>query len=383
MKRVSEILKDCDIRKVLCCLTEGIPENTFDIMLERYYSLYRMVSELQISDKSNEVILTGFRQTERQVEHSLYTFFGIYNASDMHSLLEDERPVKWEEVLKRETVCLIPKCLVEAAGEELLTTEILLQIEKVNSARIRKRRNSKLFKYVREATRSGKSKLYVAEKTLETALSYQVDHRLIENAVFEYSESKFPLIKWGKILEERESSFVKHLISDLKGKEMLARQLLSGSLVSAIDTPAYKWFIKMDPENVPDICRCYNRLNILRACYNELGFSDYQDVEEEHLRIVIEHNPSNDKFPIIYVRNKYGEKIEFSESEIGLSRLLSMDIYVTDSKISDQSQVLAMLAFYMEYPLRVKRIQRKYMLFALIGMMHMRDIDTVRCKELD
>lgn len=373
MKRVSDILKNCEIQKVLCYLTEGLPKSKCENMLERYYSLYRQLSGLWTRDKSNAVIITGFRQMGKETDLSAYSFFCVHSSSDMHSFVEEEQPVNWKDILKKKTECLIPECFLHTASVDLLTTEILLQIEKEALSGIRKRRSSKLFKNVMENAQSGKRKLNAVEKTLETALNYQMDRRLIQNAVLEYNENNLRLIKWGEILEERESPFVKELISDLMGKEMLVRQVLARPLVSEIDTPVYKWFIKMDPVNIPDICRCYSRLNILRSYFKQIQFSDYEYVKEEHLRIIIEHNPSNSRVPIVYIRNKYGEKIDFSESEFGLSRVLCMDIFMTDEKIGDNSQVLATLAFYMEYPIRVRRIQREYMLFALIGMLYLCD----------
>ena len=72
----------------------------------------------------------------------------------------------------------------------------------------------------------------------------------------------------------------------------------------------------------------------------------------------------------LYIRNKFVEKTEFLESELELSRLLCMDICVTDEKYKEPDQILALPTFYREYPIRVKRIQREAMLLALTGMIY-------------
>ena len=49
-----------------------------------------------------------------------------------------------------------------------------------------------------------------------------------------------------------------------------------------------------------------------------------------------------------------------------------MDICVTDEKYKETDQILALLTFYREYPIRVKRIQRDAMLLALTGMIYIK-----------
>ncbi len=70
--------------------------------------------------------------------------------------------------------------------------------------------------------------------------------------------------------------------------------------------------------------------------------------------------------PLIFIRDKYGEKRGLFE--VPVSKLLCMDICVTDKTVKNPSHVLAILLFYLEYPLRVERMQKEHMLLSDSGM---------------
>ena len=105
--------------------------------------------------------------------------------------------------------------------------------------------------------------------------------------------------------------------------------------------------------------------------YEELELSDYQEVVVEHMRIVLEDNPNCGELPLVFIRDKYGEKRELLD--VSISKLLCMDICVTAKKVKDAYQVLAILLFYLEYPLRVKRMQKEHMILSILGMKMKRD----------
>lgn len=64
-------------------------------------------------------------------------------------------------------------------------------------------------------------------------------------------------------------------------------------------------------------------------------------------RIIIENNMCYRKLPLVYIRDGKGNQSELKKVE--LSELLCMDIHVLDKEITTLEQVLALLAFYLEY----------------------------------
>lgn len=370
MERVLSILKECDIRNVLYYLAEGIPDKKYEKMLVRYYSLYCIIAEQWIPDKVRVVTISSFRQTGREHGNLAYRFLGISESSGMESFPEE--PIKWEAFLKGEAEVLVPECVMDAVTEEQLTALIFWQLEKVCPRDIPIKRNEKLFESFRKYSQCGQNRLSAIAKIMEKALVYELDQKLVINEIREYRENKCLVVKWGDILENNEDPIPKGIMEQLKKSHVLVRQSFSRQLASESDDDVYRKFARLDPENTPDVCRCYRCINDFRSCYKEIGLSDYQYITEEHMRIIIEHNPSAPNLPIIYIRNKFGEKTEFSESELELSRLLCMDICVTDKKYKETDQILALLTFYREYPIRVKRIQREAMLLALTGMIYIK-----------
>lgn len=367
MERVLSILKECDIRNVLFYLTEGLPDKKYEKMLVRYYSLYCIIAERWIPDKVQEITISSFRQTGRERGNLTYGFFGISESSGMESFSEE--PIEWEAFLKGEAEIQIPECVMEVVTEEQLAALIFWQLEEVCPRDIPIKRNEKLFESFRKYSQYGQNRLSAMAKIMEKALVYELDQRLVINEIREYRENKCLVVKWGDILENNEEPIPKRIMEQLKKSDILVRQSFSKQLASESNDDVYRKFARLDPENPPDVCRCCNSINDFQSCYKEIGLSDYQYVTEEHMRIIIEHNPPAPNLPIIYIRNKFGEKTEFSEAKLALCRLLCMDICVTDEKYKEPDQVLALMAFYREYPIRVKRIQREAMLLALMGML--------------
>ena len=159
-------------------------------------------------------------------------------------------------------------------------------------------------------------------------------------------------------------------MEQLKKSNLLVRQSFSRQMASGSNDNVYSKFARLDHENTPDVCRCYSAIKDIRLRYREIGLSDYQYVTEEHMRIIIEHNPSAADLPIIYIRDKFGEKTEFSGYEPELSRLLCMNICMTDEKYKDPDRILALIAFYREYPIRVKRIQQEALLLKFTRILY-------------
>ena len=370
MKKLLSILRECNIRNVLFYLTEGLPEKKYETMLVRYYSLYCMLSELWIPDGMRETIITGFRQSGRECGNPVYSFFGI--SVDSGTGTSPEEPVEWEAFLRGEAEMLVPACVTEAVDEEQMAAEIFLQMEEACPKDITVKKNEKLFDSFRKYSQCGKNRLSAIAKVLEKALSYGLDQRLVQNEIREYMENKCTVVKWGDILENWEEPVPERIMEQLAKSNMLVRRAFARQTASGSGDNVYSKFARLDPENTPDVCRCYSSIKDIRSCYRKIGLSDYQYVTEEHMRIIIEHNPLVPDLPVIYIRDKFGEKTEVSGSEPELSRLLCMDICMTDGKYKDPDRILALIAFYREYPMRVKRIQREALLLKFTGILSIR-----------
>lgn len=358
MEKVLTLLKDCNIRNVLSCLTAGLPKKKYTKQLEQYYSLYCMLVESWNPTEVPKMIITSFKQTGSKLGIPVYTFLGIRNCGYKSNFAEV--PIDWKEVINGEVEVLIPKCLLDVADEELLIAEVLYQLDRVSPTIIPKREHKKLFDSVRESNKGQKSRLYAIEKILELNLCYHVDRRCVENDILEYEESKGVLVKWRELLENR----INHLNTYAMyfGNPQALNRTNSSDNVSSMG----KWFTSLDMEIRPDNVRCDIRKAVLNSMFEEIELSDYQNVMDEHMRIIVENNPSYPELPVVFIRDKYGEKRKLSD--VRFSELLCMDIFVLDEKITEPSHVLAILLFYMEYPLRIERIQKEYMLLALLGM---------------
>lgn len=167
----------------------------------------------------------------------------------------------------------------------------------------------------------------------------------------------------GELLREYdwEIGIPNHILYSYGGLQILHRNLQLKRLPEV-----YSCFHKLDNENPPDLRRLYIRLKSLEANYEDIGLSEYLEVANERKRIIVEKNACYKKLPLIYIRDGKGNQSKLCKVE--LSELLCMNIYLLDEKITKPEQVLALIGFYLEYPIKVERIQRKYFVQSLMGM---------------
>ena len=359
MEKLSKILKECDIRNVLKILTEGLPKKKYSRMLERYYSLYCMVVQSWFPDGKETMVITSFKQTVTDMGEDVYQFYGVRDSNTI--LRMKEETIDWEDVINSDIEVLIPECLTENIEDDFLVVEILCQLDQRMVKDMPRCCNKTLFENVRAMNKNGKNAVHALEKIMELRMHYQCDKRCIEAAIVELMDRKGLVVKWGDILVEDRDPFLEKSSYMKNGRELLASRAAAGCL-----PPVYEYFYKMDVVNSPDLTRCYERKKRLESEYEELELSDYQKVVGEHMRIVLEDNPTCGALPLVFIRDKYGEKQELLD--VSVSKLLCMDICVTAKKVNDAYQVLAILLFYLEYPLRVKRMQKEYMILSILGM---------------
>ncbi len=133
----------------------------------------------------------------------------------------------------------------------------------------------------------------------------------------------------------------------------------------------YPWFFYMDNENHPDMRRFFFKLTELEDEIENTDVFDYLIADELGMRIIIEKNPYYRKYPLIYIKDDNGNIYNIHAIPRGL--LINMEIYVLDESIKNPAHVIALLVYYMEYPIRVKRIQKEYAMKALLGMLTKQD----------
>lgn len=203
-----------------------------------------------------------------------------------------------------------------------------------------------------------------------------LDQRQVQAAVSEYLAGRRHAVTWSEILEERGTVIPERAVKELQKTDPHTRRSVLENLLSRPENRAWKWFESLDPDNRPDICRFINRTEHILSCCEEISMGDFQYVSEEDMRIIIEENAACPDLPLVYVRSGSGENTDLSEYEPELSCLLCMDICVTDPGIRDPGQILAILVFYMEYPIRAKRIQREGLMRELVKNMRRREEGT-------
>lgn len=363
MKTVQDILKACDIKKSLLVLLAGVPKKRFSKMLEWYYSLYCLAMGAWYEDGVNDCILTDFRQSEYKDGRKVYSFYG--RNPDTNGRIEDAK-IDWNQAILGKTKIYVPDCIAERIDDELLCPMFLHQMYEHCTVDVQKSTNKLLFNHINSFPKEKKSNIPGCENMLEKQLHYVMNKAYINNAILEYKESKGNSFKWGALLKQYDwkSGIPGRIMYSQTGSKFLFQALQNGRLPQV-----YRCFRRLDNENPPDLLRIYKRLELLDSVYNDIELSDYLEVVNNGKRIIIENNVCCSRLPLIYIRDGHGNQSELGKAE--LSELLCMDIHVIDDKITTLEQVMALLVFYLEYPIRVKRVQRKFFVQSLLGMKEM------------
>lgn len=361
MRNVQNLLNECDIKDSLLLLLSGVPKKRFAKMLEVYYSFYCMAKEAWYGDDAEAYFITDFTQERFFEGKEKYVFYGRMGKASEKVV---EVKIDWNQVLLGKTKVFIPGCIDNAFKDEMLAAMVLNQMYEHSTIDIPKNTNKKLFEYIMKQPRDKKLKILASESLIESKIHYLMDKSAVNNAVLEYQESQVPSLKWGSLLKNTETGIPDRIMrSDASGR-FLDDAMRKGTLPKA-----YRWFKQMDKDNPPDLRRIHRSLARLRSVYEEIELSDYTEVKNEHKRIIVEANETGTGFPVVYIRDGKGNRTEIKD--VSISELLCMDVRVLDPALVDSEQVLALLVFYLEYPIRVERIQKHYCLQAIIGMMLM------------
>ena len=360
MKTVKDMLKECDIKENLLALLAGVPKKRFAKMLEQYYSLYYAVLEAWYGDGCVDWILTDFRQSESKDGRKVYSFYG---KNPEISVTTEATKIDWDQIVLGKVRVYVPDCIADKINDKVLCSMFLHQLYEKCTVSVQKNANKHLFDHIKSLPKERKSNISAYESLLEMIIHYFMDKDYINNAILEYKESKCTSFKWGDLLCECDWKFVipRHFMNSEAVAKFLDQALQYGGIPKV-----YRYFRRFDDENPPNLRRLYTRLELLKSDYEDIELSDYLEVTNDGKRIIVENNVCYMKLPLIYIRDGKGNQSEIDEVE--LSELLCMDIYVLDEGITEPEQVLALLAFYLEYPIRIERIQRKFFVQSVIGM---------------
>jgi hypothetical protein len=261
---------------------------------------------------------------------------------------------------------LFPECFADSICDEWISAEILLQMENDWEPDMLMRMDQKLFLNVRETGKGTWAKRRAVRRTMERIIHDQTDRRIVENALAEHMESRGLVFKWGYLLKKTGDQQIHFMLRGGSSLDVLRERLEHCELDNSMGGVC-RWFLELDQDNPPDPVRCLKRKAVLAEAYGRISLSDYLDVTEGHKRILIERNAASTAYPVIYIRDQYGNRTNIGEEDV--SRLLCMDIYVMDSAITGTDQVLAFLLFCLEYPIRTERFQRECLESALVGML--------------
>lgn len=344
MQKLSHVLQKSNIRNVLGYLMADFLDGVNDAKLSRYYTVYCNTLESWNSIQKKTLVITNFKKGY---------FEGMYCLDDKEKTVEK---IDWRKIVNEELEVLVPDSILVLVDIDTLMAEVLYQWEKQIFTEIPRRHNEILFRDVIEKRGSQIGGMRAVERVLERQFSYGIDQRAVKNEVREYYEIKNLIVKWGDVLEEDDAFLFEHSAKSLAVRLVLENRIRDGEV-----SRVYKFFKEQDLENPGDISRCYTRKKKMKLAYDGLGLANYQRVEETQKKIIIEHNLNCEKFPLVYVRDKYGETEQLSE--VAESDLVCMDIWVKDENISDPLHALAIVLFCLEYPLRVARIQKEEMNF--------------------
>lgn len=358
MRNVQNLLNECDIKDSLLLLLAGIPKKRFAKMLEVYYSFYCMAKEAWYGDDAEAYLITDFTHEQFVEGKEKYDFYGR-NGKASEKVLEVK--IDWNQVLLGKTKVFIPECIDNVLKDELLAAMVLNQMYEHSTIDIQKNTNKKLFEYIMNQPRDKKSKISASESLLESKIHYLMDKCAVNNAILEYQESQASSLKWGSLLKNTETSIPDRIMRSNAGGRFLDNAMRKGTLPKV-----YRWFKQMDKDNPPDLRRIHRSLARLRSVYEEIELSDYTEVKNGHKRIIVEANETGKGFPVVYIRDGKGNRTEIKD--VRISELLCMDVRVLDPALVDSEQVLALLVFCLEYPIRVERIQKHYFLQSIVGM---------------
>lgn len=321
MKNVVSILNNSDMSQVLGLYLSDKFEKKQKSCFNEWFSVYCYFVEACFPKSEMKMVITRYRVIEEKNGKTQYDFYGILNPSENGS---DERLILWSDVLKGQIELLIPECILSKIDNNYLAFVILEGMSRNLKIHMVERSNEKLYERARTYAKGvgDKNQIEALHRGIEKVINYDINPREIQNEILELFELKQKVLTWGEVLKCKRGYM--------------------------------KEFRKLSEDNPGEYNRATSKKEKLLEEYCELDMEDYLKVMNERNRIVVEASLDESMLPFVYVLRKDGTKemlMDVDEKE-----LICMDIRVFDESYKTTEQILALLMFYLEYPLRVNRI---------------------------
>lgn len=356
MISIKRILIECDIVDTICILTGKIHVAHFDA-LTTYYSFYRYTMETYNPGNANGFYISSYRKVDVCLRPYTYAFFNVNSGRlpiDMKKAIDENREI------------YVPDCFVKATSMEWIAAAFLYQLKAFWDEEY------PLY-FVPDKVFEGFMKRNtitpVAFPSVEKALFKvlrTIDYQIVKNEIDEQHEDR-NVIFWSDILNDNDVSVMeleKHSYSNIRSVETIMR---TKDFYFSDIPKEYVYYVEMSDIYAPDVLRGIRIKRNLLHSYKDLTFARYKEVMKEGSRIIVEENKLNSTFPFIYVRDRYGVKKFISD--VPVEKLVCMDIHILSPYAIHPQEVLGKIMFYLEYPIRTKRIIREQLGWAIRGML--------------
>lgn len=327
MRRFADIVKKCDVKKVLSYLTRGYPPDLFECKLEEYYMLYCMICDWPSEQNKEALALTGIDVQKTKSGETIYYFKGIVSP-DVEKT--EETVITDIGVLEDAVDILVPDTLIACLPEEFLVGEMFRKLESCPKDPEPPEYKEGVCLLIRDAYEqmsflNFRTCIEAVQKNAERILYDDDLHGRIVNEILEYYEMRYSLMDWGS---------------------MLAR-----TMIFEDDT------VSLDKEDPPSYLRVMRKQSSLAMIYRDAGIETHEEVKKKRYRIIVApHGPAG-SLPYIYVRDHYGKVHELREFRD--DHLVCMDIRILDPSLTSKRRVLSVLIYYLEYSIRLSRIKKR------------------------
>lgn len=320
MKNVLSLLKEIDITKVLAIYIANKPNSEKKQCFDRCISRYYYLIEEYLPKPQMKRIITNYSLKKGADGKYKYDFQCVID-TDIDSMVE--WPVCWKAVLNGEIELLIPECILNKIDCTYLAVIILECIDQTDKEPFLLRENPNLFKRVKQhaVLIEDKNCLESLHKGIEKIIKYDITIDQIQNELFDLNQMKYALYNWGTILKYK---------GDYRDE-----------------------FYNLSKNNPVSYFRAMEQQNILLEKYVKLDIDDYIKKGNRNSRIIIESYYRDNELPLVYIMNDNRTKKLLYE--VDEQDMLCMGIRVLDENMSIK-HVIAILMFYLEYPIRTKRV---------------------------
>jgi len=348
MVKLQNVLKTVCIAESLVYLTGSYDNETYLDVLCRYYSAYAAVvyggyktiapPKTHALGVKDTIIITGYVKNGGG-EDAEY----IMTAGSTKNNLENPffSEICWEDFWNDEAEIFVADNIINVIDDmemrELFAADLLCRMEKSMPDGIPRVRDKKIWDMVISVRKEiGQESYNEIVTDMEKSISKECSLSEIKKELDSFRARDNTVFDWELLMTLDTSSEVK------------------------------KYYKEMNTDITPSARRFRSRMGLLSKALDDMEFTDFYTVRKKQYKIVLAKNNSNPDFPIAYVVGADGKKKGINEFD--LQKLICMEIYVTDKDINSGKQVLAILSYYMEYPIRVERIQREGLITELIGI---------------